>query len=218
MSLPDRLRAVLPADTAETWEIIAPAVPPHAYLGGGTAVAVHLAHRISRDLDFFFHHDSVDLDDLADRLSALGPFAVSERSAGTLNAVFSRTKVQFLHADEGRPQQLLEAPQEVEGLEIAQISDLLAMKLKVVGDRGELRDYFDLMVIEKGTGRSAEEGLALFLERYRPEYPDQALNHILLGLGYFDDVDPDEALPATREEILSYWQRRQPEIVAARGR
>ena len=62
------------------------------------------------------------------------------------------------------------------------------------------------------------EGLALFLERYRPEYPDQALNHILLGLGYFDDVDPDEALPATREEIVSYWQRRQPEIVAARGR
>jgi hypothetical protein len=30
------------------------------------------------------------------------------------------------------------------------------MKLKVVGDRGELRDYFDLMVIEQRTGRMVE--------------------------------------------------------------
>jgi Nucleotidyl transferase AbiEii toxin, Type IV TA system len=216
--LPERLRAILPAGTAETWETIAPAVPPDAYLGDGTAVAVHLAHRMSRDLDFFFHHDSVDLDRLAKRLSALGAFAVSQRAPGTLNGVFSGTRVQFLHADERRPQHLLETPQQVEGLRIAQISDLLAMKLKVVGDRAELRDYFDLMVIEQRAGRMAEEGLSLFLDRYQPEYPDQALNHIVLGLGYFDDLDPDEALPVPRQEVVDYWSRRQPEIVIARGR
>jgi hypothetical protein len=44
----------------------------------------------------------------------------------------------------------------------------MAMKLKVVGDRGELRDYFDLMTIEQRTGRTADEGLALFLERTPP--------------------------------------------------
>jgi hypothetical protein len=76
------------------------------------------------------------------------------------------------------------------------------MKLKVIGDRGELRDYFDLMVIEQRTGRTAEEGLALFVERFRPEYPQPAINHILLGLGYFDDVDPDDALPVPRAEIV----------------
>ena len=42
-----------------------------------------------------------------------------------------------------RPQHLLEPPEEVDGLRIAGLSDLMAMKLKVVGDRGELRDYFD---------------------------------------------------------------------------
>jgi hypothetical protein len=51
----DPLRAFLPPDTAETWQTIAPLVPPVAYLGGGTAIAVHLEHRTSRDLDFFFH-------------------------------------------------------------------------------------------------------------------------------------------------------------------
>jgi hypothetical protein len=88
----------------------------------------------------------------------------------------------------------------------------------VVGDRGELRDYFDLMTIEQRTGRTADEGLALFVERFQPEYPQQAINHILLGLGYFDDVDPDDALPVPRDQIVDYWIRRQPEIVAARGR
>ena len=169
----DRVREILPPDTAATWDVIAQVVPPDAYLGGGTAIAVHLAHRVSRDLDFFFHHESIDLDKLARRLTAVGPFAVTERSAGTLNGVFSATKVQFLHADEARPQHLLEPPEEVDGLHIAGLSDLMAMKLKVVGDRGELRDYFDLMTIEQRTGRTADEGLALFVARFQPEYPSR---------------------------------------------
>lgn len=214
----DRVREILPPDTAAAWDAIAPLVPSEAYLGGGTAIAVRLGHRISRDLDFFFHHGSVDLGELARRLSAAGPFAVTERASGTLNGVFSATKVQFLHADEGRPQHLLEPPQEVDGLRVAGLSDLMAMKLKVVGDHGELRDYFDLMTIEQRTGRTADEGLALFVARFQPEYPQQAINHILLGLGYFDDVDPDDALPVPRAQIVDYWTRRQREIVTARGR
>ena len=216
--LSERIRLILPPDTASTWETIASVVPPAAYLGGGTGIAVHLAHRVSRDLDFFFHKGSVDLDELTKKLSVAGPFAVTERAPGTLNGVFSATKVQFLHADEAHPQRLLEHPQEVDGLQIAQISDLMAMKLKVVGDRGELRDYFDLMTIEQRTGRTADEGLALFLERFQPEYPDQAINHILLGLGYFDDVDPDDTLPVPRQQVVDYWTRRQRDIIAARRR
>jgi hypothetical protein len=33
----DRVRAILPGDTATTWDAIAPIVPQQAYLGGGTA-------------------------------------------------------------------------------------------------------------------------------------------------------------------------------------
>ncbi len=214
----DRVRKILLPDTAATWDAIAPIVPPEAYLGGGTAIAVHLGHRVSRDLDFFYHHGSIDLDELARRLSTAGPFAITERAPGTLNGVFAATKVQFLHADEGRPQHLLEPPQNIDGMRIAGLSDLMAMKLKVIGDRGELRDYFDLMTIEQRTGRTADEGLALFVARFQPEYPQQAINHILLGLGYFGDVDPDEALPVPSAQIIEYWTRRQREIVAARGR
>ena len=218
MPLPKRIRRILPPDTAKTWSVLAPLVPEAAYLGGGTAIAVHLGHRVSRDLDFFYHHAALDLDQIAATLAAAGRFAVTLRAPGTLNGVFSKTKVQFLHADEGAPQNLIVTPAKVEGLRIAALEDLIAMKLKVVGDRGELRDYFDLMAIEQQTGRTVEEGLSLFLARFAPTYPQQALGHIVRGLGYFDDVEPDELLPVPRAEIVDYWTRRQPAIIASLGR
>jgi hypothetical protein len=180
VALPERIRRVLPPDTARTWGTLASLVPEAAYLGGGTAIAVHLGHRVSGDLDFFYHHAALDLDQIADALAAAGRFAVTLRAPGTLNGLFSKTKVQFLHADEGAPQHLLAPPATVEGLRIATLEDLLAMKLKVVGDRGELRDYFDLMAIEQRAGRTVEEGLSLFLARFAPAYPQQALGHIVL--------------------------------------
>jgi hypothetical protein len=218
LSLPDQIRNVLPADTAMAWELLAPAIPTSAYLAGGTAIAVHLGHRVSHDLDFFYHRNAIDLDRLARTIDILGPFAITMRAPGTLNAHFYRTKVQFLHADEVAPQRLLAQPIEIAELRVAELDDLLAMKLKVVGDRGELRDYFDLMTIEQRAGRSVEEGLQLFLARFQPPYPQQALGHIVRGLGYFDDIEPDYQLPVSRQTIVDYWTSRHPSVIEALGR
>lgn len=213
MTLPAWLKTVLPPDTATTWETIAPVIPSTFYLVGGTAVSIHLRHRVSRDLDFFYHDAAIDLDKLAAALSELGPFAITLRSPGTLNGVFSDTRLQFLHAAE---QCLLEKPTVVEGLRVAGISDLMAMKLKVIGQRGEARDYFDAMTIEERTGLRAEEGLGLYLARFNVP-ADQAaasIDPIVLGLGYFGDVEEDEALPIPLAEIARYWTQRQPEVIA----
>ncbi len=218
MTLPGRLRRILREDTAATWERLVPVLPSELYLAGGTALAVHLGHRVSRDLDFFYHGGAVDLDALQNALSAAGPFAVTDRSAGTLNGVFSRTKVQFLHADEAGPQSLLEQTTVVEGLRVAGIGDILAMKLKVVAGRGELRDYFDIMTIEQQTGRSVEEGLSLFLARYHRDPTPDVINPVIRALGYLDDVDEDDALPATKQTIAAYWKQRQPQILSSIGR
>jgi hypothetical protein len=218
MTLPAMLRRVLPPDTAGTWTTLAPLVPAGTYLGGGTAIAAHLAHRTSRDLDFFYHGESVDLDEMAELLAAAGDFAITTRAPGTLNGVFSKTRVQFLHADETAPQHRIGPVTCVAGISVAGLEDLIAMKLKVVGDRGELRDYFDLMLIEQRTGLRVEEGLSLFLQRFKPGYPQEALTHIVRGLGYFDDVLPDDLLPVGRDEIERYWTRRQASVIASMGR
>jgi hypothetical protein len=62
------------------------------------------------------------------------------------------------------------------------------------------------------------EGLTAFLARYDPPDPSAQLSTIVRALGYLDDVDPDELLPIPRDEIVRYWQRRQPEVLKALGR
>jgi Nucleotidyl transferase AbiEii toxin, Type IV TA system len=214
MALPTEVAAVLPRDTARSWEVIAPVVPEGVYLAGGTALAVHLRHRVSRDLDFFFH-TSTNLDQLTDVLRSLGPFAVTLRDDKTLNGVFSNTRVQFMSV-EGQRQ--LEPTTPVAGIDVAGLGDILAMKLKVIGDRGELRDYFDVMLIEQEGGRTVEEGLGLYMDRWGIDAEHGSLRHIINGLGYFDDVAEDEALPVGRDDIVNYWRKRQPQVVRNIGR
>jgi hypothetical protein len=142
---------------------------------------------------------------------------VIQRSPGTLKGLFAETKIRFLHADEGRPQRLLEDPALVEGMHVAGLADLMAMKLKVLPERGELRDYFDLQKIEQLTGRTVDEGLGYYIARYQPPDAPNQLMAIIRALGYLDDVDEDELLPITKSEIVSYWRRRQPNVLRAAG-
>ena len=214
MSLPGWLDALLPGETGLAWEQVAPLLPPGAYLGGGTAIAVHLRHRQSHDLDFFVH-EQVDLGELEELLRSRGPFAVTQQAAGTLNGLFGTTRLQFLQTGLEPPERRLEQTTLVAGLPVAGLGDLLAMKLNAIAGRAQLRDYFDVMTIEQQAGRNVEEGLALFLARYQPAHADSAVTPILLGLGYLDDVADDPFLPIERDAITRYWQKRQPEIVAA---
>jgi len=214
VALPAEVAAVLPKDTARTWEALAPVVPKRAYLVGDTALAVHLRHRTSHDLDFVVH-GPVDSGSVSKALQSRGPFAVTLQGVGTLNGVFSQTPVQLLSAEQQRQ---LGPTTTVAGIQVAGIGDILAMKLKVIGDRGELRDYFDVMQIEREAGRSAEEGLGLYMGRYDVPPEHATVRHIVAGLGYFDDVEDDEALPASRDEIVSYWRKRQPELIRNIGR
>lgn len=217
-TLPQELRGVLPLDTQKAWVALAPILPSALYLGGGTGVAVHLKHRQSHDLDFFFHRDAVDLERLPRQLDKAGPFAAIESSPGTLRGVFGATKLEFLHADEAAPQKLLEEPTAVAGLRVAGLEDLLAMKLKVLGERGEMRDYFDVKAIDEHSPLSVEDGIALFLERYRLDPSSGALKALIRAMGYLEDVEEDEALPTTKDELEAWWQRRQAELIRNLGR
>ena len=215
MTLPAELTEILPDETARAWERIAPILSPSCRLAGGTALAVHLRHRQSRDLDFFYNDPDLDLAALEQRLSGLGSFAVSTRAPGTLNGLLHGAKLQFLDAHD---QIDLDEPEPHAGILVSSLADVFAMKIKVIGDRGELRDYFDLKRIEELTGRRVEEGIGLYMTRYQvsPEHP--SIEHIVESLGYLDDVDEDDALPEDHATIAAYWKRRQPEISRNLGR
>lgn len=209
--LPAALRAVLPAATREAWERIVPVVPDVAYLVGGTAVAIHLGHRRSRDLDFFTTAP-FDPAALVVALQSVGEFAATTITEGSLTGMLEGAKVQFFDAHQ---QDVLAPPTLVAGIRVAGLRDLLATKLKVIGDRGTLRDYFDLMVIEGQTELRVEQGLAFYLARYKPQTPESSLAHIVRALGSFGDVDDDLDLPVARSRVERYWRRRQAEVATA---
>lgn len=207
--LPPHLVGVLPPQTRQVWRALPGNIPAGAYLVGGTAIAAHLGHRVSRDLDFFVG-EGFEPDALAGRLAELGDFVPTLLAVGTLNGYLGETRIQFLDARDQHP---VDPNLDVAGLPVAGLRDLLATKLKVVGDRGELRDYFDLLILERDVGLRVEHGLALVVERYRPAAPEAAVLHIVRALGYLGDVADDPALPMSRSELAAYWTARQPEIV-----
>jgi hypothetical protein len=207
-------RDVLRGETSAAWEKLAPLVPEWMYLSGGTALAMHLHHRVSRDLDLFTERP-FDAESQADLLTAaFDDFAATLVTTGTVNGVLGETKVQFLDAS---TQHRIVEPKLIAGIQVAGIEDILATKLKVVMDRGALRDYFDLMSIEQHTDLDVINGLALYIERYQPKAPDQHIGQIIRALGFFEDVDDDPALPVERGEIERYWRKRQPEVVRGLG-
>jgi hypothetical protein len=208
--LPPELRDLLPASTATMWVKLAPLVPASAYLAGGTGLTVHLHHRLSRDLDFMLAEDE-DLEALRMELRRVGRVVVTRQDLGTLSCVVDGTRVQFLRAAE---QRFLRPPITVGGLAVASVEDITAMKLKAIIDCGELRDYYDLMEIDRRGVVMMEEGIALVLERYMVRDADQLVTTIVRALGYLGDVADDPALPATRSEIARYWSVRQPEVIA----
>jgi hypothetical protein len=211
--IPIEVRAILPSDAARTWEAIVPLRPEPAYLVGGTAVAVHIGHRKSRDLDFCLS-SPVDLTDLNDRLSNSDRWLASTLTESTLNGVFSATKLQFLLADQETNLELLTM---VGGIPVASLPDLFAMKLGVITRRGALRDYYDLMEMER-TGLTAEEGLSLFVRRYHPAGVDAALAGVILALGpaAIADAksDPSGVPKSAVKELERYWPKRQIEVTA----
>ena len=207
--LPDRLRAALPPDTAVAWLTLAPQLPRALYLGGGTAIAAHLGHRESRDLDFFFH-EVLDLGEIRDLIAALGAFAVTHESAGTLKGVFEKTKIEVLDASSLN---LLGEPAVIAGLRVAGLHDLMAMKLKVMAERGEMRDYFDVKAIDEHGAVSVEEGVGLYMRRYGVAPSDEVLLHLYRAMGDLSDVEADDLVPADLENLRRWWSARQARIL-----
>ena len=133
--LPDELVKKMPPGTSQTWLKIAPLLPGSAYLSGGTALTVHLLHRVSRDLDIFLERPE-DLQRLWIQFQDVGEARATQHDDSTITCVIDDTKVQVLDA---ATLKIVSPFITVGGMRVASVNDILAMKLKVIVDRGELR-------------------------------------------------------------------------------
>jgi len=99
------------------------------YLAGGSAIALHLGHRVSVDLDFFTPQDNYETESLIHQLQSIGHVAIRQQSRGTLNATLEGTLVSFFIY----PYPLLEQTEPVRNIPVAGLLDLALMKLRAIG-------------------------------------------------------------------------------------
>lgn len=157
------------------------------YLAGGTALALHLGHRRSRDLDFFSAAPFLP-QDLLSRVREAGEPTVLQEASGALSVMLRGVPTSFFHYDYPLLRSPVESPW---GLPLADPLDIAAMKLSALAGRGSRKDFVDLYVYARRVAPLAEI-FACFHQKFRGVTVDPY--HLLRSLTYFEDAEA-EAMP-----------------------
>jgi hypothetical protein len=186
--MPQRLDpkfSILPAAQREIWASLAPARQLGFVLYGGTAVALHLGHRVSLDFDFF-RSEPLDKDQIRAAFGFVGGAAILQDMPDTLVVLAKMpsglVKISFFGGiGFGRVSDPVQTRDDI--LLVASLDDLMATKLKTTLDRAEAKDYRDIVEMISA-GVSLPAGLSAFKQMFDGE-PAQ----VLRALGYFEDGD-----------------------------
>jgi len=115
----------------------------NAVLAGGTALALHLGHRISMDLDFFTVSD-FDTDRLLSEIRKKEQtFRLISEGDGYFLIEVDTIKISMFKYE----YPFIEKPVMYEGIKVAGILDIASMKIIAISQRGTKRDFVDLYFI-----------------------------------------------------------------------
>ncbi len=158
------------------------------YLAGGTGLALHLGHRFSVDLDFFSPAaDAVGPEVRAVLREALDDptLSITHDKEGTFVATWRGVGLSFFRLP---LYPLIQQPLLVDGVPVATVEEIGAMKLAAIIDRGSRKDLVDLYyILQKVPLERLFEVAAQKYARVRT-FAISATR----ALAYFDDA---EALP-----------------------
>lgn len=149
-------------------------------LVGGTALALQIGHRKSIDLDFFGAMTS-SLEELT--------FTISDFAS--VQPLSSSKLMRFMNVNGVKvdivsyPYEWIDKPVIEDGVVLAGIKDIAAMKLSAITNRGTKKDFIDLyFLLQKYT-------LLEMLGFYQQKYADSQLFTVLRSMTYFEDAEAD---------------------------
>ncbi len=195
-------KALLP-DTIRALKLVSNiSIVKKSYLAGGTALALHLGHRISVDLDFFTPL-VFDEKTLSGELKSLPEYKEDGTAWRTVWGKVGDTKFSLFYYE----YPLIKKTIVFEGVRILQKEDIAAMKIHAVEDRGVRRDFFDLYFLAKEF--SLEEMLKLYDKKYG--CLKDHLYIIMRSLEYFQeaeiDDDPKMLIPVSWDEVKKFFTK-----------
>ena len=142
-----QLSALLPKTRKVFNNLVSKDILSNFVLVGGSALALHLNHRKSDDLDFFTY--DIDSFQTKQLLKLLNEFnaAIVNISNEQIDAIVDGVKVTFFDAK----WEFLQ-PQKIHRCNIASLEQLAIMKTHVLFLRAKFRDYYDLYFVIKQFG------------------------------------------------------------------
>lgn len=157
------------------------------YLAGGTALALHLGHRTSIDLDFFTESEVEEMT-IVDHLRTAGNLRLDQMGKGTIVGNLDRVRISFFKY----PYRLLDSLIEWNGLNVASIHDIALMKMVAIFQRGSIKDFIDLFFVAREFKPIDVLILELSIKYAGVQFNT---NHILRSLCYFEDAE-NEPMPS----------------------
>ena len=149
-------------------------------LVGGTALALQIGHRKSVDLDFFGTVDA-SKDELTMALEQIGSLVVLKESP-------------HIHIY-----------QLMQGIRMASLRDIAAMKITAIIGRGTKKDFIDIAFLLQ------RFSINKILDFYSQKYPDGSTFMAMKSLAYFDDAEED-IMPYMLTDIS--WEKIKSQILS----
>jgi hypothetical protein len=190
---------ILPPAQGRLWPELA-GTPDQFTLYGGTAIALRLGHRQSVDFDWFTSVPFVP-NALMRRVPYLRGATVQQSARDTLTVTVERggpVQVSFfggLDLGQVAPADIAMGP----GIKVGSLIDLAGLKVAVVTQRAELRDYIDVHALLTTAHIPLADMLAAAAIIYGAQF-NPLLS--LKALAYFDDLALTGLPTAVRQDLV----------------
>ena len=170
-------------------------------LVGGTALALQLGHRKSIDLDIFGKIAATP-EEIQETCAEAGSLEISKTSKNINIYWVDGIKVDCVNY----PYEWLDECRVLDGVRLASISDIAAMKISAIINRGTKKDFIDLHFLLK------EMSLNHILDLYDQKYTDGSRFIAIKSMTYFEDAESDP-MPYMFEDVT--WVDVKKSIIAA---
>ncbi len=160
----------------------------HFFLVGGTALALHIGHRVSVDLDLFTQ-DEFYCGDILEDLEKRFHYTIVKKQEKNLMMVYlsdpefpdQPVKVDFLRY----PAKIIDKVIHENNLRVLSLKDIIPMKLAAISGRGAKKDFYDIYHLLDFYS------LSRMMDFFSEKYPNTAHFQVLKSLLYFTDAEND---------------------------
>ena len=163
-------------------------------LVGGTSLSLQLGHRISVDIDLFsdLPYGEIDFDKIEKTLAKYYPYVYSSKIdiIGFGKSYFvGENESNCIKLDIYYSDKFIQKPLVIDGIRMATIEEIIAMKIDVISRNGRKKDFWDLHELMKNY--SLADMIKLHEQRYPFTHDQELIKEKLINFkNADDDFDP----------------------------